>query len=360
MDLYQILENLKRVEDSNMPVAVDSTSPVGGNPQTEGKDVKYTIKLHDRKGELKAIEYRGSDYSDEVVASDCRSKATMGWRVECTKDNQPFDWKSVAQKESIDDDDGGYVDLPDAHASTGSFNRGGYNKLTLQSYYDKLDYLHKQLSDPRQQANYPELRARLMDLIKAAKISGLPVKESKFAFANPKQKPGDQVRGTERATKKKSGAHPFAGRLVGATEAKATKTRLDPKCWKGKKIGNPKTKVKGGVRVNNCVPVEEEWETYINEFGADNPGQQNQTAQDQAKEIATTQQSLNKLKSAGANITNVQQAARTVLKPQDKPMDPTDMKQLSGWGKDMEQMIDSDDPAIINQLAALMQKAKKG
>lgn len=40
-------------------------------------------------------------------------------------------------------------------------------------------------------------------------------------------------------------------------EAKATKTRLDPKCWKGKKIGNPKTKVKGGVRVNNCVPIEE-------------------------------------------------------------------------------------------------------
>ena len=35
------------------------------------------------------------------------------------------------------------------------------------------------------------------------------------------------------------------------------KVRLDPKCWTGKKIGNPKTKVKGGVRVNNCVPVEE-------------------------------------------------------------------------------------------------------
>jgi Domain of unknown function (DUF6321) len=40
------------------------------------------------------------------------------------------------------------------------------------------------------------------------------------------------------------------------TESKATKTRLDPKCWTGKKIGNPKTKVKGGVRVNNCVPAE--------------------------------------------------------------------------------------------------------
>ena len=35
------------------------------------------------------------------------------------------------------------------------------------------------------------------------------------------------------------------------------KVRLDPKCWSGKKIGTPKTKVKGGVRVNNCVPVEE-------------------------------------------------------------------------------------------------------
>ena len=34
------------------------------------------------------------------------------------------------------------------------------------------------------------------------------------------------------------------------------KVRLDPKCWKGKKIGDPKTKMKGGVRVNNCVPAE--------------------------------------------------------------------------------------------------------
>ena len=33
------------------------------------------------------------------------------------------------------------------------------------------------------------------------------------------------------------------------------KQRLDPKCWKGKKIGSPKTKMKGGVRVNNCVPA---------------------------------------------------------------------------------------------------------
>lgn len=39
------------------------------------------------------------------------------------------------------------------------------------------------------------------------------------------------------------------------------KVRLDPKCWTGKKIGNPKTKMKGGVRVNNCVPAESVAET---------------------------------------------------------------------------------------------------
>ena len=368
MDLYQILENLKRVEDSNMPVAVDSTSPVGGNPQTEGKDVKYTIKLHDRKGELKAIEYRGSDYSDEVVASDCRSKATMGWRVECTKDNQPFDWKSVAQKESIDDDDGGYVDLPDAHASTGSFNRGGYNKLTLQSYYDKLDYLHKQLSDPRQQANYPELRARLMDLMKAAKISGLPVKESKFAFANPKQKPGDQVRGTERATKKKSGAHPFAGRLVGATEAKATKTRLDPKCWKGKKIGNPKTKVKGGVRVNNCVPMEEEYEQYMNElvgsYGMTSGGTATGAAQtntaDQAKKVGDTQADLGKLKAAGVPMPSITQATQSLMKePGKDPASQLDKNISAGLGQEVQDIVTKGDSGDVNQLAALIRKVNQ-
>lgn len=45
------------------------------------------------------------------------------------------------------------------------------------------------------------------------------VPEDKFAGEKVGQKPGDQVRGTEKATKKKSGAHPFKGRLVGASES---------------------------------------------------------------------------------------------------------------------------------------------
>jgi len=44
--------------------------------------------------------------------------------------------------------------------------------------------------------------------------------------------------------------------LLNEVQETKGKQRLDPKCWKGKKIGNPKTKVKGGVRVNNCVPKE--------------------------------------------------------------------------------------------------------
>jgi hypothetical protein len=45
------------------------------------------------------------------------------------------------------------------------------------------------------------------------------------------------------------------------------KQRLDPKCWKGyRKAG---TKMKGGVRVNNCVPVKEEYDhlEYNDEAG---------------------------------------------------------------------------------------------
>lgn len=39
---------------------------------------------------------------------------------------------------------------------------------------------------------------------------------TKFA-GEPKQKPGDQVRGHEKAKKKADGTHPFAGRLVGGS-----------------------------------------------------------------------------------------------------------------------------------------------
>ena len=42
---------------------------------------------------------------------------------------------------------------------------------------------------------------------------------TKFAGQAVGQKPGDQVRGTDKASKKKSGKHPFDGRLVGCEES---------------------------------------------------------------------------------------------------------------------------------------------
>lgn len=46
------------------------------------------------------------------------------------------------------------------------------------------------------------------------------------------------------------------GHIMGERSKKITQ-RLDAKCWTSKHIGNPKTKIKGGVRVNNCVPNED-------------------------------------------------------------------------------------------------------
>lgn len=52
-------------------------------------------------------------------------------------------------------------------------------------------------------------------------IRNLLEKMDQFAGQAVGQKPGDQVRGTERATRKKSGEHPFKGRLVGGCEESA-------------------------------------------------------------------------------------------------------------------------------------------
>jgi hypothetical protein len=334
-----------------MPVAADSTSPVGGNVQ-EGQMKEYMWKMAERLSLEQFLEHFPEDEEFWRAIND--------------------DINDKPQSEGIDDDDGGFVDLPGSHVATGSFNRGGYNKLTSQSYQDKLDYLHRQLSDPQQSVNYPELRARLMDLQKAAKLSGLIKEGSKFSFANPKQKPGDQVRGTEVAKKKKSGAHPFAGRLVGAMEseqvadeAKATKTRLDPKCWKGKKIGNPKTKVKGGVRVNNCVPMEEEYEQYMNELvgtygmttGGTATGDAQKADPETAKKIATVQQGVNKLKSAGVNIPSGQQAVQSLMKdPVKDPQSQLDKTIDAGLGQEVQDIVTKGDAGDVNQLASLIRK----
>lgn len=58
-------------------------------------------------------------------------------------------------------------------------------------------------------------------------------KMDQFAGQAVGQKPGDQVRGTEKATPKKSGKHPFAGRLVGASESKSMLADLEKELVEG-------------------------------------------------------------------------------------------------------------------------------
>ena len=48
--------------------------------------------------------------------------------------------------------------------------------------------------------------------------------------------------------------HQVINQLKTHLHMREEKQRLDPSCWDNKKIGNPKTKMKGGTRVNNCVP----------------------------------------------------------------------------------------------------------
>lgn len=71
----------------------------------------------------------------------------------------------------------------------------------------------------------------------------LPITESTTAFKKYVQQVEQEL--TEGKNRKQERADQLA---------EAVKQRLDPKCWKGKhKEG---TKIKGGVRVNNCVPNE--------------------------------------------------------------------------------------------------------
>ena len=79
------------------------------------------------------------------------------------------------------------------------------------------------------------------------------------------------------------------------------KVRLDPKCWTGKKIGNPKTKMKGGVRVNNCVPAES-----VNEMDKSQtpPGRDGSNDEGGKKEYTATPTTPGAVAKQGGDILN--------------------------------------------------------
>lgn len=171
----------------------------------------------------------------------------------------------------------------------------------------------------------------------------------KFA-GEPEQKPGDQVRGTEKAVSKNN-EHPFKNRLVGASESveqecdtSATMSPLEQRLrarWEQTKSGLQEYGMTtGGTAMGGgSTPVD--------------------TAQ-QAKQTAQVQQNVNKLKSAGANIPNVGQAVQSVMKEPTDPATSQDKTVSAGLGQEIDQVLTKGDPSEVNQLASLIRKVKQG
>lgn len=190
----------------------------------------------------------------------------------------------------------------------------------------------------------------------------------KFSGEEVGQKPGDQVRGSEKAKKSKSGKHPFAGRLVGASESQenflkglaqiAEDTTLERKLaerweeFKEELLGvNKKRQSRPGSRPGRGHEPVERYKK-VKEYGADNSPK---IADPQAAKNAM--QATTQLKSA----TNNPAPAPNIMKALDaasqgKQVSTTDMKAI-------EPMMDllqktATDPKLANQFKTLASQAK--
>ena len=121
------------------------------------------------------------------------------------------------------------------------------------------------------------------------------------------------------------------------------KQRLDPKCWKGKhKEG---TKIKGGVRVNNCVPNES-----INEYGDTTKGQKMLTkVQKRAVDRVTSKKADTDPKYARKNADTADRAWDRM----------TDKDLEEDWSKKYKDSINCSNPKGFSQKAHCAGKKKK-
>ena len=142
--------------------------------------------------------------------------------------------KKAGKKPKNESDDGDWVDDPTAHAQV---NRSGFNKLTPQSYADKIDFVDRQLADPRQQQNWPEFKQRRLDLMTAAQRAGIVKEQNRVTEIKKGQKdsngvtkcwPGYEASGTKKG---KNGPVRNCVKKEGVAEAKTDyqKRREDEK-----------------------------------------------------------------------------------------------------------------------------------
>lgn len=198
----------------------------------------------------------------------------------------------------------------------------------------------------RGQVNPEHIETYAQEMVRAYD-GGLTEADYPFAGQARGQKPGDQVRGTE-AFKTGGKEHPAKGRLVGASES------VEMECGDSmspleKKLRARWAQTKKGLAEYGMTTGG----TATGDASTANPA-------DQAKQVAQVQQNVNKLKSAGANIPNVNQAVQSVMKDPADPASQQDKNISSGLGQEIDQVLTKGDPGTVNQLASLIRKVKQG
>ena len=100
--------------------------------------------------------------------------------------------------------------------------------------------------------------------------------------------------------------------------------------------------------------------TYGMTSGGTATGASQSNPADQAKEIARMNQRVNKLKSAGANIPSGAQAVQSLMKdPVKDPQSQLDKTIDAGLGQEVQNIVKSQDPNAVDQLAALIKKVNQ-
>ena len=139
-------------------------------------------------------------------------------------------------------------------------------------------------------------------------------------------------------------------------EAEKSSPAGGPACWDGKKIGNPKTKMKGGKRVNNCVPesLEDMIETAVDQLMGQFAENENDLEEAYIKTSSDAINTLGALRKIGKKIETGQDTYDGNL----AGMYVNDVYDVLSW---LENNADTSDPKfkqIIEPVVALRKKAK--
>jgi hypothetical protein len=266
MDYDQVQRQLRGIQDRTKPKKVDE---VAGYLAQEPKPLTYAQRIRRLVAQYQAkpamlgtlAREKGPD-SDEQIAFDYIR--TRKLRPEPVKSSTHVNWNDVVRGISTAPTLGGQDLLT---AAVAELKKMGYGTTAetrdlLNSVLNGAPEMHRQL-----QAAYDRKVAKSRDLaedqdteqLERAIMHRIMVGRKDLLLKHSPQRVMEAVETVaynshNDNTDVNGCVHQVEQVLDDVSEAKAVKTRLDPKCWTGKKIGTPKTKVKNGVRVNNCVP----------------------------------------------------------------------------------------------------------